>query len=227
MAERNEDHLLDTRLLNKHKKTGGTEGGACLTRHISGVSTSSCSHRWQARERAANEDGSYYNGVRPDWNVVGGNFKKSEQPYLHQSHHIVPNAILNDGIAEASKSDISVHNLIRASLLMAEYNLNHKSNMIILPMKPRESNVLRLPRHLRPHERAHPAYSAMVRLRVQPILNDYAKLINDSRGKDGHPAAPGKLSKAKLLRVSAQMRAVIFTWGRVAPGAALEGKRKP
>jgi len=230
--KKNEEHIFDTEWLGLHVEAGGTEGGACLTRHESKVKPISCSHRYQGIQRAANEDRTYYNGVRPGWDISANdqdkNFRENARtPYVHQAHHIVTSGGLNSTILESAKSagSTALYNLLRAGLLEAEYNVNHKTNMIILPMEARIAAILKLPVHTRPAkgDMFHAAYSALVQKEVQPVINDYAKLIQDSLKDKDHPPPPDKLAKAKLMRVSAKMRALIFSWGRGAAGKSLDG----
>ena len=47
---------LDDRFLKKHVKTSSTGGGACLTRHEKRQKNNSCSHIWQAYEKAEAEE---------------------------------------------------------------------------------------------------------------------------------------------------------------------------
>jgi hypothetical protein len=236
--DENVDHKFDKLFLECHVATGKTEDGACLTRHISGVSQSSCSHRWQARERAKAEDKSWYNaplapGVPQDgtWNVddEDKNFHDSTVPYWHQAHHLIPNRVLANGINTAADiaGTMQIYQAIRQGLLEAKYNLNHKTNMIILPMEEEISKRLSLPRHLETGARNHTSYSLIVAQRVQPVINQFADVLSKSVGKPNeHPSSPDKLAKAQLERVSRIMRIMVRAWGRARPGATLEANAK-
>jgi hypothetical protein len=217
-------HKVDKKILLLHARTGNTEDGACLTKHVGGVTRSSCSYRWQAIQRAMGPDSTYYNGKRPGWDVNESRFRKANPPgapYAHQAHHLLPRNVLDEAMlttAEASESTLLAI-ILRMGLLEAKYNLNHKDNMMILPVDVRDSRVLELPTHLG----SHPNYDAVVTSKVQPVIDEYAKLLEKAAEKPGkHPAPPDKLSRAKLVRVSAQMRAMVFTWARGTGGTRLE-----
>jgi hypothetical protein len=212
----NTKHAFDKSLLKLHERTGSTGGGACLTRHVSNVTTSSCSHRWQARERAATNDSAWYNGiVSPRWDVVDGNFDgKCRKPYYHQAHHIVPNRVLAGCIYKAAEESASftLYKLIRMGLLEAKYNLNHKDNMIILPMGKYVAKRLKLPRHLSAGARAHDDYSDKVKKKVKKVIDEYKELVKKSVPECDKPP-PAKLAKKNLETVSTKMRNAIRAWG--------------
>ncbi|WP_437541481.1 AHH domain-containing protein [Sorangium sp. So ce367] len=223
-------HKFDNEVLGLHDCTGSTEGGACLTRHEfkSPVAlNNSCSYRWQAIVRAMGEDRTYYNGKRSSWDVTVNGFRWSaSKPYPHQAHHILPKGTLDDAmLTTAQKSNTTLLAIIlRMGLLQAKYNLNHKDNMMILPTGLHASRILSLPRHLG----SHPNYNAIVQSKVQPVIDEYAQLLEKAAAEpENHPAAPDKLSKAKLMRVSAQMRALVLTWARGTGGTRLETQATP
>lgn len=217
-------HAFDKKILDLHKKESGTEGGACLNRHISGVSKSSCSHRWQARERAAEApDQAWYNGKRPGWDVVGQNFmKSSRRPYWHQAHHIIPNRVLNGCILDAAtqSKSFTLYRLIRIGLLDAKYNLNHKTNMILLPMSERTAAFLKLPKHLEAGARSHEDYSNQVKEKVDEVIRSYKRVAEDA--KEDHKAPPADLAKSGLERISRLMRKAIRAWGESQDGGLLD-----
>jgi hypothetical protein len=267
-------HSFDKKILEKHHRTSNTEGGACLNRHIPDVTRSSCSHRWQARERAADEDAEWYNwdayrelvgpghfkiDIRPvpkkksgilvffpmgytesfdvvngrlvylkkkpqerDWDVEGDNFMTyCTVPYWHQAHHIIPNSKLNGCILDVSKNSKSfrLYKLIRIGLLDAKYNINHKTNMIILPMDKEVSIALKLPRHLRAGSRSHKHYSAKIEKKVKRVIRRYAKVAK--KNVEDHDAPPVKLSKKNLEQISEKMRNLIRKWGELESGKTL------
>jgi hypothetical protein len=224
MSDPSQDrHLYDKKILKKHNRTGSTEGGACLNRHISKVTVSSCSHRWQAKMRAANADSAWYNwpayqdaGVKEGlWNVSENmghaNFSRSfAVPYVHNGHHIVPNSVLNDSITEAATRDYRLYDLVRIGLLDAKYNLNHMINMIILPKDRNVASALKLPRHLHLNQMKHSAYSRKVKKKVVEIIDAYQKQI---KLEDCKNAPDVDFDKAQLERISNIMRTAIRAWG--------------
>lgn len=222
---KDEQHRMDTEILGLHHKSGSIEGGACLTGHEweNPVKVdNSCSYRWQAIERAINEDSCYYNGKRPTWDVTLNGFRwGATRPYSHQAHHLIPQGVLAAAMlttAEASSSTLLVI-VLRMSLLLAKYNINHKDNMMLLPTKAEVSRILGLPRHLG----SHPNYDALVTSKLQTVIDDYAQLLEDAIGEpNDHPAAPDELSKAKLMRVSEEMRVIIFGWAQEVGGMNID-----
>jgi hypothetical protein len=160
-----------------------------------------------------------------DWDVTHpagsgykeGNFRTSSYlPYWHQSHHIVPNGVLNGTISKASDNvggpaGYYLEQAIRTGLLEAKYNLNHKDNMVILPLDGEVSKAIQLPRHLAMRKRNHPAYSDLVEKNVQKIILDYARVIKQG---EGHKAPPNELSKARLINLSKRFRSVIRNLGK-------------
>lgn len=263
-------HHLDANFLKKHVKTGSTEGGACLTRHEKRQENNSCSHIWQAYEKALEKEngaGSIYNwpryeslrgkthktgaretfdkktkkkkGIFPrgleleakgpepeEWDLTKkGNFQDWRKPYWHNAHHIIPNGVLADRIALAAEGDTRLTLLLRSGLLGAKYNLNHKINMIILPMAEEVARGLSLPRHLiGPQKvggetRSHANYSDKVKQRLGAVMDDYKELLE--KKEEGHPAPPDDLSKKKLEKCSADVYDAIKSFGQAHPGQAL------
>ncbi len=258
-------HHQDASFLKKHVKTGGTEGGACLTRHEKRQENNSCSHIWQAYVKATEEEAgpvgvmynwpkyqslqgkSYKTGARKakkgifprglaidktgpephDWDVgKGQNFKDWRIPYWHNAHHIIPNGVLAECISGAAGEDSRLSLLLRSGLLGAKYNLNHKINMVILPMAEDVARALGLPRHLiGPQKRgagevrSHVNYSRQVKDKLEGVMDDYLKILE--KKEEGHPAPPNDLSKQKLEDCSAQVYQAIKDFGAAQPGQPL------
>ncbi|WP_161606787.1 AHH domain-containing protein [Myxococcus xanthus] len=243
----------DKNLPGRHKKAGGVEGGACLNRHVPKVERkNSCSHRWQAYQRAK-EDTALYNwpayqslskpggrirtaasvdkrGNRfPDWYDFtiaapsqlngapgrgtwdldhGDNFQvKCYRPYWHEANHIIPNSSLRKVMADVGKGMSNPGRIalaVRGRLLNAQYNLNHKVNMILLPMDAEVAEALQLPRHRQTAFLcSHKAYSDNVEAELktlfdalvkEPIRNHTVPKYNDC--KDGLEALSQRLYKA-------------------------------
>ncbi|KYG07376.1 hypothetical protein BE21_02575 [Sorangium cellulosum] len=244
------------------------DGGKCLNRHESAWTPSSCSHRWQAYQRAL-DDKHIYNWPRyaslssrtkvrtdakkdyqtskdgvtkvhpvfphfyrlllsapakGDWDVgVGDNFKQSSAvPYYHNAHHLVTNSELRKELnktgaaIERSYPAVNGVGVVRGGLLRAGYNLNHKQNMIILPMDRAVAGTLNLPRHLdEVTGRSHADYSGRVKLRLQTILNEYKQDIEAElkKGK-GHTKLKHKLCKEKLEDLSEEIYKAIASAAR-------------
>lgn len=160
-----------------------------------------------------------------EWDIgVGNNFQHYKVPYWHNSHHIVPNGSLKSSIAEAGKGDRRLPNLIKYALLKAEYNLNFKDNMVILPMESVVAQALALPRHLKGDEVrtgekteifSHPDYSKYVTEGLVPILNGYKKTLADALKKE-HLALPGSLARSELEQLSMTLYIEIIHYGSIA-----------
>jgi A nuclease family of the HNH/ENDO VII superfamily with conserved AHH len=163
---------------------------------------------------------------KKEWDVgVGSNFKWSYVvPYIHNSHHIVTNSELRNALNKAGAAITDSHplvngiGLLRGGLLRAEYNLNHKNNMIILPGDSAIAGVLNLPRHLdRLTDRAHPGYSKMVKQRLNSIINDYKSDVEGElpKGKE-HVKVKHALAKSRLEALSTEFYGLITAPARAA-----------
>jgi hypothetical protein len=244
---RQDEHEADVDAFpNKHIDTKSTEGGACLTGHVSGrdskgrITQISCNYRWQAYKRAAGPDKGLYNYPRyksacdgaafftqsrvgkkkanpspGDWNVTGGsadNFQTAcTVPYWHEAHHIVPHGELRDSIAAVgpgSQAAIYIA-VIRLGLLEEKYNLNHKTNMIILPMDKRVAVAIKLPRHRHtPGHRSHKAYSKYIRGKLNEI---FKAIRQDESAHKKKP--PYKACKSQIVNISSTTRPEIIAAG--------------
>lgn len=235
-------HITKAQLEALHKP-------GCLTRHQKRQTGNTCSHQWQAVEQAR-AHASVYNyptykelcrkstelhyfrpsatavrRMRPapyEWNVGrGDNFQHFRVPYWHNAHHIIPNGVLRSGIAKAGKGDSRLPRLIKYALLKAEYNLNDKENMVILPMQSVIAKAIALPRHLKgdevgpgetPETFSHPDYSSRVESKLVPILNRYKKVIAQALKKK-HPELPGPISRSALEQLSMETYIAIISRG--------------
>ena len=144
------------------------------------------------------------------WDVTGSskNFQTScNTPYWHEAHHIVPHGELRDSIAGVGPGPLGAvyTNLIRGGLLKEEYNLNHKGNMIILPLDDTVAKALGLPRHRQtPGHRSHKAYSAHVRGRLDEVFG----AIREQ--EDEHAKLPAyKACRQQIENISRTMRSDI------------------
>ncbi|PTL80675.1 AHH domain-containing protein [Vitiosangium sp. GDMCC 1.1324] len=145
-----------------------------------------------------------------EWDVERlGNFRHScVVPYYHNAHHIVTNSELRNAINQLTAKFESrvpdANAFVRGGLLKVGYNLNHKINMIIVPMDKAIADELGLPRHLdQVTERAHRTYSLQIKDALGEIMNDYAKTLEEvaQAGQD-HVMPNYSLTKAKLEALS-------------------------
>ena len=165
-----------------------------------------------------------------EWNVdKNGNFDHFTKPYWHNAHHIVPNGALKDSINKAGKSESKLPNLIRQGLLRAQYNLNDKVNMVILPQGRNEAFALGLPRHLKgdengPNEKpeffSHKDYSDRVEQKLDTAMQNYKKMFRDYLKQD-HPPLPNKLAKKKIEKISKDIFKEIKNLSKKYAGEAL------
>lgn len=149
----------------------------------------------------------------------------SKCPYWHQAHHIIPNGVLNNCIADAANESIKVHTLTRVCLLQAKYNLNHKKNVILLPMGKEVAAALGLPRHIagiegdasgKHYMLCHPKYTNKVTSEVKKVIRGYAKQIDTQEHETNNP----ELDKSKLENISVSIFNRLRSWQKKAKQGA-------
>ncbi|MBU8899855.1 hypothetical protein DRW03_15850 [Corallococcus sp. H22C18031201] len=178
----------------------------------------------------------YKKKPRPgQWDVsLHRNFTESwTRPYWHNAHHVIPRSVLHDELTAAGKEDPRITDMIIQGLLRAEYNLNDRENLIILPMDREVATSLGLPRHLlgdeaQPHEPLqgrqiadHPDYSRRVRLMLRPVINQYKRLMKQKLSED-HPGPPDALAKEQVVRISQQIYQAITQAGPFMKGKSMD-----
>jgi hypothetical protein len=148
----------------------------------------------------------------------GINFEHYLRPYWHNAHHLIPNRTLSTAIEEAAAGDPRVTELIRTGLLMGEYNLNDKVNMMILPMGAAVADALGLPRHINGDQGGktefynHPDYNARVKSMLAPVMARYKALVKEREPCKEKP--PEKLAKDSLISISDRIHSAIKTLRR-------------
>ena len=157
------------------------------------------------------------------------NFKHFIAPYWHNAHHIVPNGALKKSIDKTGSTDGRLPGLIRYGLLLGEYNLNDKVNMIILPQGSAVAAALKLPRHLKgdkvgPGEQeelySHVDYSNVIETRLDSVMNLYRDNLADCYNKS-HPEPPKALAKSKIEDISKEVYDAIIAIPNSLAGKAL------
>jgi len=152
--------------------------------------------------------------------------ERADTPYAHNSHHLIPNSVMNNCLLDASETDMRLFWLVRVGLLGAKYNLNDKENMIILPMRKKVAAALGLPRHISgidtepgasPEKRNHTKYNAKVRSEVEDVITDYAEAI----ALEEHDADLPDFTKQRLVGISQSLFMRLRTWGQAAKGQAV------
>ncbi len=172
-----------------------------------------------------------------DWDLDGTtfglfpNFRKwARFPYLHNTHHLIPNSVLNNSIYEAAeqKKSPELFTLLRQGLLKAKYNLNYKDNTIILPLSKAVAKALKLPRHIsgsesepgvQPEYTDHKAYSFMIRGKIDKIINSYVGVLD--KPTEDHKKEPSDLSKSQLESLSRRIYGQLKRWGKTMDGRSL------
>ena len=157
-----------------------------------------------------------------EWDVeTDPNFlTKCNRPYWHESHHIVPNGEFKGAISEVADGQPMrpyYVKLIRNGLLGESYNLNHKVNMIILPMPAKIAHALSLPRHrISAGVISHKAYSNNVRARLDKIFKPVQDEVKAHRSADYHSC------KAYIEALSEDLYGKIVAAGKALGGGALD-----
>lgn len=161
-------------------------------------------------------------GKKPPYIPAKQNFKKNAWPYWNEAHHLIPKAELDNGIGVKTKSDVMVGVLVRQQLLRAKYNVNHKENMIFLPVDAEVSRILGLPRHLQKEDAPgvkkspadHPVYTAdLVKVELDVIIDDFKKIVANAKKKaKDHELPQAKLAKQRLIDLSGDLFAIIETY---------------
>lgn len=155
------------------------------------------------------------------------NFRsRADIPYYHNAHHVIPNSVLNGAMYDAAASDMRVFALARKALLDAKYNLNHKGNMVLLPMSKYVAAALHLPRHIAgvetepgqvPEHVNHSAYNAKIRAKVKDVIGDFASQVKFQQ----HDVDAPEIAKVLLEDISREVLTQLKTWGSVAEGRSL------
>ena len=139
---------------------------------------------------------------------------------------MIPNSVLNGAIRTAAKVSERLYELVRTGMLTGKYNLNHKVNIIILPMQKVVANGMGLPRHLagkkpEPGQKVevanHAKYNDKVRTKVNNIIATYANKVDQKE----HDAELPEFNKEQLVKYSGKLYTGLTTWGKVARGQAV------
>ncbi len=110
---------------------------------------------------------------------------------------------------------------IEGSLLVAEYNLNHKVNMIILPCDQEIAQSVKLPRHLATAcSMSHESYSDNVYAKAHKIFTKFEEKADKELCKSFK--LNGKSVKDKLNEYSGELFDIIRDWGKKCGGNELD-----
>jgi hypothetical protein len=158
---------------------------------------------------------------------TGMNFSQDTWPYWNNAHHIIPKGLFNQTIAN---QPTPVPNVMRKALLMAQYNINHKINMFLLPQDKEVAQILSLARHIQlkyANEGVaemctdHPVYNRLVESLLNTIIIEY-KMICDEAKPEGHKIPNASLDKKRLENLSTHLMEQIINWGKIEAGASLD-----
>jgi hypothetical protein len=159
---------------------------------------------------------------------VGMNFTQETWPYWNNAHHLIPKGTLKSKIIDEGAP---ITDLVQKALMTAQYNINHKVNMMLMPQDKRVADILDLPRHLQLRDKDaggiaamcgnHPVYNLLaceVRLGLDSILRGYRKIVDQAIDdvKGTHKIPKPQLDKKKLERLSRKLLKMIL-------GAEAEG----
>ena len=70
---------------------------------------------------------------------TGMNFTQDTWPYWNNAHHLIPKGLFRSVILEL---ELDVSTLMQTALLKAQYNINHKKNMFMLPQDKEVAKIL-------------------------------------------------------------------------------------
>jgi hypothetical protein len=167
-----------------------------------------------------------------EWDIAADkyNYRSTcNRPFWHESHHIVPNGALHEAITDVGEGtsipkEITIK--VRDGLLDALYNINHKRNMIILPIEAQIGKAILLPLHvdrLKGEGYRHSNYSAYVREKLNEIFGPVKSKIDPAK----HQVPPMDDTKTGLEGLSDTLRVEIKAAGSRSPGTSLDDNFAP
>jgi hypothetical protein len=155
------------------------------------------------------------------------NFSQDTWPYWNNAHHLIPKGLF---AAQIASQQHPVPNVMSKALMMAQYNINHKINMFMLPQDKEVAQILGLARHIQlrhPEEGMaevftdHPSYNHLVEQWLGSIIAKY-KEICDTATPEEHKIPNAQLDKAILERLSKILMNLLLAWGKAEAGASLD-----
>ena len=164
----------------------------------------------------------------------GMNFTKELWPYWNNAHHLIPKGTLKAKIVDAGEPATG---LIQKALMTAQYNINHKINMLFMPQDKRVADILGLPRHIQLRDADspgmsascgnHPDYNRMtctMERGLDSIIKGYIKIcdkaVDETQGT--HDVPNPTLDKKKLEELSKELLDIIL--GATAAGDVKAGQ---
>jgi len=165
---------------------------------------------------------------------VGMNFTQDLWPYWNNAHHLIPKGTLK---ARINAQSAKVSTLIQKALLTAQYNINHKINMLLMPQDKRVADILGLPRHIQLRDNDapglapvcgnHPIWNDMactIKGGLNDIIANYKQICDDAidQVKGTHKVPKPTLDKKKLEDLSTTLLNMIL--GAKGAGLISEGE---
>ncbi|HYO55245.1 AHH domain-containing protein [Archangium sp.] len=190
------------------------EGGKVKTNYQAATAEKKAYPHWYRPELEAPT------AQRKDWDIKGKNFKTSGKPYWNQAHHLIPVGALHKALwnlamdLAESRLDAGMETLVSAapvvlyigeSLLRAEYNINHKNNMLLLPMDNAVSDILRLPKHGGPNSSHHVRYNKLIEDELDKIMDVFRNNFSTLPNKEHLTDDDRKTQKRRLELLSERL----------------------
>ena len=162
------------------------------------------------------------------------NFTQDTWPYWNNAHHLIPKGLFRSVILEL---ELDVSTLMQTALLKAQYNINHKKNMFMLPQDKEVAKILGLARHLQLKVgdvagiaascTDHPSYSDFVQQRLKTIIDSYKQLCDQAiSDTQPHDVPKADLDKKKLENLSDTLMNRILDWGESGTGESIDSHAK-
>ena len=145
--------------------------------------------------------------------------------FKQNAHHIIPVSVLwhtiEDVMETAAPKRAVMRDLVTDGLLSEEYNINLKTNMIILATRSQVAKTLGLPLHLRSKAWNHPDYSAQVEMLMKSNIDpQYEKLATAVREEKHEKEKETPKVKKKLDKISEAVYDAIVAVGQASKMSA-------
>jgi hypothetical protein len=210
--------LPERDLHDRQVQRGSTEGGACLWAHVPGYQEVSCCHRYQAHQALGDGEGgrSCYDIADDGAWAPGrsGNYRDRQRPFWNDVHHVIPPRLLGELIDAQEDGRAGAARFCRLALLQAGYNINHRRNVLLLPLTPGPAGRLVLPRRMVVDAATlglDPAlfgayagknlYEEILSFVLKPVLTALAAAYRPDTCKKPGPS-PGAVAKLALEKIS-------------------------
>jgi hypothetical protein len=99
-------------------------------------------------------------------------------PYYHEHHHIFTQGTYRDYVIYGT--DIDIEDRIKITIA-SEWNINHKSNVIMLPEEIMVARIVQLPAHKYWGQFGHKDYSLSIKDDLREILNKMNEAVKEKK----------------------------------------------